>query len=356
MITLLLFMVEKQHLLIRRVANQNVSEQGFQYAQAVNAWAERVLIDDANRQVDHLREDWARFGRPDEELEQLDSENSFSLDLSSQQDEEKEEQAVIDFGFDGLEYTIDDLQAKYNLNNLSSRNVNDVNTQKRIFLNLLRVLEVGEFDDERERLYGALRDWVDENQETTPNGFESNDYRVKKTPYYAADQKLSSIGELRFIEGFTQEIINKLKPYVTVLPVDNARVNLNTVSAEVLGSLSGAPIVELGSVRTLLANRLNPAFQGFQSGDIQGAETAIIGVNPVGAQPAPNMIQVNSQFFQINTKVTLGDYVYCMKTVVLREPLSQSGTTPRVSVLSREHDTLCKDEIIIIEDSDEDLS
>ena len=43
LLILLATMIEDQHILIRRIANQKVSEQGFQYAQGVNAWAARVL-------------------------------------------------------------------------------------------------------------------------------------------------------------------------------------------------------------------------------------------------------------------------------------------------------------------------
>jgi len=355
MVTLLAFMVEKQHLLIRRVGNQNVAEQGFQYAQAVNAWAEHVLNSDLQREVDHFQEDWYKFGRPDQELENGED-DSFSLELTSRREEGDSEQIVIDIGFDGLEYSIDDLQAKYNLNNLSIANPQVLQAQRQIFLNLLELLEIGEDDiDQRERLYGALIDWVDENDLESVNGVESGTYGTKSTSYYAADQKLSSLGELKFVEGFNQEIINKLRPHVTVLPIDNARINLNTTSAEVLASLNSAPVVDQGSVTAFLARRMQEGFLGFVQSDIQAAETAIIGVNPVGARPAQNMIQVNSQFFQINAKVTLGDYVYCMKTVVLREPISQGGaSSPKVSVLSREQDTLCnEEENTTVDDRDE---
>ena len=68
------------------------------------------------------------------------------------------------------------------------------------------------------------------------------------------------------------------------------------------------------------------------------------------------MLQVNSQFYQINAKVTLGDYQYCMKTVVLREPIGQgASSTPKISVLRRQQDTLCKEEITTTISSDEDL-
>ena len=347
MVTLLAFMIEQQHLLIRRVTNQNVSEQGFQYAEAVNAWAERVLNDDANREIDYLFEDWATFGRPLEEITGEEVDDGFSLESSLRDDDEESERVVIDIGFDGLEYSIDDLQAKFNLNNLSSRNPSLVQSQKRIFINLLELLEIGDFD-QRERLFGALADWVDENDEENiagGGGTESGSYSVKQTPYYAADQKLGSVGELKFIEGFTEEIIAQLTPYVTVLPIDNARININTAEAEVIASLNSAVVVDTGSVTAFLAARLQDGFQGFTRSDIQAAETAIIGTNPVGARPVDNMMQVSSQFYQINAKVVLGDYQYCMKTVVLREPVSQGGSaTPKLSVLRREQDTLCIEE------------
>ena len=366
MVTLLAFMVEKQQLLIRRVTNQNVAEQGFQYAEAVNAWAERLLNDDANRESDFLTESWAIFGQNlEEESDVQDADgdgrrDSFFPGLSSGEEEEEEELVVIDIGFDGLEYSIEDLQAKFNLNNLSARDPQFLASQKRIFLNLMEQLEIG-LDDigQRERLYGALLDWVDENDLENVDGgggTESGSYGAKKTPYYAADQKLSSVGELKFIEGFDSDIISKLKPFVTVLPVDNTKININTASVEMIASLNSAPVVDTASVTAFLAQREADGFRGFLQSDIQAAETAIIGVNPAGTRAVNNMLQVNSQFYQINAKVTLGDYQYCMKTVVLREPIGQgASSTPKISVLRRQQDTLCKEENTTTISSDEDL-
>ena len=358
MVTLLAIMIEDQHIFIRRLANQKVSEQGYQYTQGLNAWAERVLNDDQNRAVDHLEEKWAKFGRPEEELEEGESDSdSFSLDRSTvaAENEEQEEEATIDFGIDGLEVSIDDLQGRFNLNNLAVKEPQAANGQRRIFLNLLGLLEIGEFD-ERDRLHGALVDWIDENDARSSNGVESGHYASKRTPYFAADQKLTSIGELRFVEGFNQEIINKLRPFVSVLPVENAKININTTTVEVLSSLNNATVTDTGSVTAFLAQREQPEFQGFSQ--INDAETAIIGASIAPAQPAfvQGMTQVNSQFFQINAKVMLGDNVFCMKSLVLRESAGpDGGTTPKVSVLSREQNTLCE-EPAPTTDSDEDLS
>lgn len=363
MLTLLAIMIEDQHIFVRRLGNQKVSEQGFQYSQGLNAWAERVLHEDANRSVDSLNEKWAKFGRPEPEPVEGLSE-SFSLDRSTEKGladaKEEEEEATIDFGLEDLEYSIDDLQGRYNLNNIAVKDPQLRSGQKRIFINLLEVLEIGEFD-ERDHLYASLLDWLDDNDASTPNGFESGDYQAKDTPYYAADQKLSSVGELRYVDGFSAEVIKKLKPFVTVLPIENAKININTTTPEVLASLSGGNINDIAGVSGFLAERLEPGFIGFQANRITEAETVIIGVSVTRAPVVPSMMQVNSQFFQINTKVSLGDFVMCMQSVVLREsPSAEGASTPKVSVLSRQHNTLCEDgeseQSTTINNRDEDLS
>lgn len=342
MVILLGFMVEQQHLLIRRIANQNVAEQGFQYATGVDDWASRVLHDDKDRVIDYLGEDWAEFGAPPKT--EPNGRKPFSLDTRSQR--EKEALPEINFGKDVIvQYQIQDLNALFNLNNLSSKDPRYAAGQKSIFLNLLNILKIGEFDV-RTQLYGALVDWMDENDLERANGVESGSYRIKSTPYYAADQKLTSLGELRFVEGFDEDVINKLKPYVTVLPVENVRVNINTASAEVLSSLSAVPVVDTSSVDTFIAQRLEEGFAGFQPPQIEVAKTAILGTAPVNGQVVSNMLQTTSQFFQINTRVLLGDYLYCTQTKVLREPADPSGTDrPKVTILNREYSTFC-DEII----------
>lgn len=340
MVTLLGFLAEQQHLLIRRIANQNVAEKGYQYALGVNAWAIKVLHDDIDVITDYSGDDWAKFGKPDE---LIDNENqAFSLTPSSQRDEE--ELPIVDFGNEAeLEFEIVDLQSRYNLNNLANNNPKILIEQKTIFLNILEAVGVDELYA-REALYTALMNWVDANEEGEN---ESIDYRVTDSSYHAADQKLVSLAELRFVEGFTIDIINQLKPYVTVLPVDYAKLNINSVSSEVLSSLNKSPVVDTGSVDNFLAERQNPAFLGFQSSSIELAKNAIIGVNPLGSPIVENMMQTNSNFFQVNTKVYLGDFQFCMQTVLLRETAGpDSQIASGIQIISRQHDTfaLCEED------------
>lgn len=342
MVTLLGFLLEQQHLLMRRLANQNIAEQGYQYAVGVDEWAARVLYDDANRVIDYWDEDWAKFGDPPEAKQ----EERGSFSLSNSNTEEKEPLPTIDFGIDGLSYKIEDLQARYNLNNLANPDKRVVEQQKRIFINLLGLLEIAEFA-QREELAAALIDWLDANEEGSLINAESPFYQSKKTPYFAADQKLTTLGELRYVEGFNESVINSLRPYVTVLPVENARINLNTTSAEVMTSLSGAgPELDTASSQTFLAQRQEEGFAGFQPSQIQAAQSAIIGAVPVGGSFINNMLQTNSQFYRVTTRVVLGDFRYCAYTTVFRQnPGADDQSTPKVSVLNRQYNTIC-DEII----------
>ncbi|NNC98721.1 MAG: hypothetical protein HKN85_00925 [Gammaproteobacteria bacterium] len=56
------------------------------------------------------------------------------------------------------------------------------------------------------------------------------------------------------------------------------------------------------------------------------------------------MMQTNSQFFQVTTRVLLGDYRYCSQTVLLRQggdPNLESSA--KVTILNRQHNTLCNE-------------
>ncbi|NND81471.1 MAG: type II secretion system minor pseudopilin GspK [Gammaproteobacteria bacterium] len=336
--SLQIFLVEQQHLLIRRISNQNAAEQGYQYAQGLNSWAIRVLAEDEEPAIDYWREDWYRLGRPEPLKEE--GAQGFSLQTTSQAESEQEPLAVIDFGVEGLNFEIVDLQGRFNLNNLQQREPAAAKAQQTVLMNLLEILDIGEFE-ERESLVAALIDWLDENDLARANGVESAEYQIGEPPYYAADQALTSVGELRFVAGFTDQIIARLEPYVTVLPASNVRININTTSAEVLAALSSVPVDDIAPVAAFLGERDEEAFQGFQSADIQRAENAIISASVLARTPLSNMLQINSQFFAVNSRITLGDYRYCMRTKLVRMGALQGAGTPAVSVIGREYDTFC---------------
>ncbi len=125
---------------------------------------------------------------------------------------------------------ITDAQSRFNLNNLAPGNTNfpgDSGT----FRNLLQSLSIDP------NLTDAVVDWIDTEHNTPrPYGAEDIYYLQLKTPYRAANQPMQSVDELRLVRGLTPEIVEKLRPWVTVLP-QNTTINVNTAPKEVLSAL-----------------------------------------------------------------------------------------------------------------------
>jgi general secretion pathway protein K len=104
-------------------------------------------------------------------------------------------------------------------------------------------------------LVGAMIDWIDiDDIPTGSGGGESSYYRGLEKPYAARNGPLETIGEMRLLRGFTEEVWLKLGAkriggivdpatnlYLTVLPLPQEggwRVNLNTAPILILKSLT----------------------------------------------------------------------------------------------------------------------
>ena len=205
-------MTARLQLQMQRTTNIGSNQQAYWYAMGAEAFAKRVLIqsleDDA--EVTHLGQMWAQ------------GENTFPV------------------AFGQITGEITDLQSCFNLNALRTDDGSSVKgatkpIARKAFEELLIALSiesVGSF--EAESMADALSDWLDTDESITGSGgAEDSDYAAKEFPYLAANHYLASIGELRVIEHFSVEVINKLKDYVCVLPGSNLnKVNINTIAQD----------------------------------------------------------------------------------------------------------------------------
>lgn len=129
-----------------------------------------------------------------------------------------------------------DAQSFFNLNNLVI-NGQPSPVQIATFQALLTGLKLSP------DLAAAVTDWIDPDDTVTfPGGAEDLDYLGKPEPYRTAGQPMVDVEELRYIKGFDDEIIAKLKPFIIVLPVTNGPtpLNINTAPKEVLSALFGS--------------------------------------------------------------------------------------------------------------------
>jgi general secretion pathway protein K len=174
--TLVVYLIEDEHLSIRRVSNQQESEQGFHIAVYAEQWARLTLENDAREnRTDHLEEDW-RTTTP----------------------------VLRDGDTAGLRVEIEDLQGRFNLNNLA-------NGRDQVwypaFQRLLMVLDL------EPGLADAVVDWVDADIDVSGHyGAEDPAYQLKEPPYRAANRPMAEVSELAWVQGVTRKFFGLCGP------------------------------------------------------------------------------------------------------------------------------------------------
>ncbi len=104
------------------------------------------------------------------------------------------------------------------------------------------IAELPRSDDKQpydsEELARNLMDWVDADNTSPTGALEDDAYQQQDPPYRAANRALLSFDELRLVAGFDDELVEALRPYVSVHPwVKGDGINLNTAPPWVLALL-----------------------------------------------------------------------------------------------------------------------
>ncbi|RUO80295.1 type II secretory pathway protein [Idiomarina tyrosinivorans] len=159
---------------------------------------------------------------------------------------------------------ISDLHACFNLNALAARNEQGTNSNNRSparyrpeYMALLKSLSIDDYT--AQTLADTLIDWLDADTVLTGTyGAEDPDYLGLPHPYLAANSLLLEKSELRQIRGYSQEVYQKLAPYVCVIPGSTELViNVNTVDQSqpqlLVAAASGE--LDLGQATKFLQNR-----------------------------------------------------------------------------------------------------
>ena len=287
-------MTARLQLQMQRTTNIGSNQQAYWYAMGAEAFAKRILIqsfeDDA--EVTHLGQLWAQ------------GENTFPVD------------------FGEITGEITDLNSCFNLNALrvdSDEDNNSTTTIKKsparsAFEELLIAINiegVGSF--EAEYMADALTDWLDADGSISGSGgAEDNDYASKEFSYLAANNYLASIGELRVIEHFTVDVIEKLKDYVCILPDTNMnKININTIAQdqpEILVAMLG---ISQNEASQALSSR---GEEGFKNIDEFFALTEL-----VEAKIAPEKKQffaVKSEYFKLKTTASFNNSYFALNTIM----------------------------------------
>jgi len=141
---------------------------------------------------------------------------------------------------------VSDEQGKWNLNNLLASDGSISAPGQEVFRRVLRLLQLPP------TLASTLADWLDADNDTSPDGAEDSYYLDLKPPYRSANRALSDVDGLLRVRGFDPGVVESLRPHVTALPGYH-RVNVNTASAVVLSAL--IPELSPSDTQNLVAQR-----------------------------------------------------------------------------------------------------
>jgi len=263
----------QQDIASRRIEVERDVEQARWLLAGGTLWARVILRTDARAgSVDHAGELWAT-GLPPTEIEQ-----------------------------GRLAGEILDRQGLFNLNNLV-RNGRASPEDIAVLQRLLGSIGL------RTEIADAIADWIDaDSQPWSPAGAEDEYYLRLRPPYRAANQPLATVEELLRVRGCDEEIIGRLRRYVTVLP-ERTAVNVNFAPPEVLAALiEGLTLPEAAAIAR--ARVLAPF----------GSTAEFLKGLPRSAQGSSMMeLSVESQYFLVQGQASVGKAVLHLQALVQRK-------------------------------------
>ncbi|WP_290651308.1 type II secretion system minor pseudopilin GspK [Aquisalimonas sp.] len=265
----------RQHLDIRRTQNLLARDQAYTYALGVERWALSMLMEDRRQNddgVDHLNEFWAQELTPPP--------------------------------FEGatMRLRMQDLQGRFNLNNLVTGPGEDAEEAMAQLTGLLRGLDV------EAAFVQAAADWIDVAPDIRfPDGAGDDVYSRLDPPYRTANRPMISASELRLVRGVEDSDWRAVAAFVTALP-ERTPINVNTAPPEVLRGL--APGLSMDAAESLAAGRPD---DGWQSVDDFLAQSALAGreIDAAG-------LSVGSNYFLLQSEIELGRVTIRSESVLYR--------------------------------------
>jgi general secretion pathway protein K len=211
-----------------------------------------------------------------------------------------------------LEAHLEDMQGRFNLNNLVKNDGTPDQGAVGAFVNLLAMVGL------EPKWAPLLVDWIDYDIQPQPtDGAEDSVYMGQSPPYRTANRYITSPSELLALPGFGPERYTALAPYVTALP-QGTQLNVCTAPGVVLDAFLGSGHTEFsaGNSQQLAQNRSNttgcfPTVANFQAA-----------MGPNGAKNTSYKFGQTSQFFRLTSYITIGSTEFGLYSLMYQD---QSG-------------------------------
>ncbi|MEM5552916.1 type II secretion system minor pseudopilin GspK [Pseudoalteromonas neustonica] len=218
-----------------------------------------------------------------------------------------------------LQGKIIDLQACLNLNALRVKaatqagSTSRTNPAHKALLALLENIEDLQSDESEEAMADSVFDWLDEDSITYRSGAEEDEYLSRQFPYMTANSYFASTSELRLVKGFNPLVMEKVLPYVCVIPGSELlAINVNTLDPENALLLSAMiDGLDISGAQAVLAARPDDGFSNIEEFFEQ--------VNQQGAQNVKSvekLFTINSEYFKLQSQAEFVELRFSMTTLL----------------------------------------
>ena len=205
---------------------------------------------------------------------------------------------------------LEDLQGRFNLNNLVRQDGTPDPVQVAAFQQLLAMLGL------EPKWADFMVDWIDRNiSPVTPDGAKDSVYMGQTPPYRTPNRYITSASELLALPGFGRDRYVALAPYVTALPF-GMKLNVCTAKGPVLDAFLGHG--DFSSDLDGLAKNRAAATGCFPKlTDYQAAADAAVWKN------ISPKVQMTSSYFRLTSLVTIGSTEFNLYSLLLQDPTGQ---------------------------------
>lgn len=215
-----------------------------------------------------------------------------------------------------LEASLEDLQGRFNLNNLVDTQGNPDALQVTAFSNLLASVGL------ESKWVGYIIDWIDwNNTPSIPDGAEDSVYMGQTPPYRSANLYITSISELMALPGFDRERYLALAPYVTALP-HGTQVNICTAPGKVLDAYLGH--ADFGSDQDSLAKNRAVAPGCFPT----RADYDAVFADPQLRGKVDQKIGETSSYFRLTSVITIGSAEFNLYSLLYQDRFGDKKVRP----------------------------
>ena len=215
---------------------------------------------------------------------------------------------------------ITDLQACLNLNALAvepdPNSAEKTNPAHKALFALLENIDNLPADESEEAMADSVFDWLDSDSITYRSGAEEDEYLSREFPYMTANSLFASTSELRLVKGFNPLVMEKVLPYICVIPGSKLlSINVNTLAPEQALILSALiDELSLSGAEAVIAARPQAGFDSkdefFEVVQQQGGKNV---------KAVEDLFDMKSSYFKLQTQANFVDLRFSMTTLLYAE-------------------------------------